>query len=149
MLSCQFFQFFYKKPPSAMLIFYVKSVKTTLNGLWAKKVNRMHLCFFRCFMKKLLLSCPYFVNPQNQAWLEVCVTPESNFFILFLFLFENDFYVPVVNYFSNVTWTLFICVRSSDMCYFFLLLQLKKRKNSFFLKKRRWKSIMFYLPRGV
>ena len=49
-------------------------------------------------------------------------------------VFEYDFYVPLVHYFSNFNYnTLFICVRSSDMmCYFFLSLQLKKRRATFF-----------------
>ena len=62
-------------------------------------------------------------------------------------LFENDFNVPVVHYFSNFTCTLFICVGSSDMmCNFFLPLQLKKRRTPFFCRR---KSIMFYLYIGV
>ena len=69
-------------------------------------------------------------------------------FYLFIYLFENDFYVPVVCLFSNFPCTLFLCVRSSNMMrYFFWPLKLKKTKNSFSLKTSQ--KVDHGLPRGV
>ena len=57
----------------------------------------------------------------------------------------NNFYVPVVHYFSNLPSTPFICIRSSNMMrYFFLPLQRKKEELLFSNKCFR-KSIMWYL----
>ena len=64
------------------------------------KSEDYHEAFF--IYKTWILAQKYRKNPQNQARLEVCVTPvaptpESNFvFLFFIYLFENDFYVPVV-----------------------------------------------------
>ena len=52
---------------------------------------------------------------------------------LIIFLYENDFCVPVVDYFSNFPNTLFICVRSSSkMRHIFRPLQLRKKEELFF-----------------
>ena len=87
-------------------------------------------------MIKILLSD---VNPQNQACLEGCVTPRLNFCI---YLFENDFYVHVVNYFSNLPCALF----TLDLLIWCAIFSVNTyKKNSFFLKKSLKESIMFYL----
>ena len=66
---------------------------------------------------------------KTKLELRVGSLPKVNF----LYLLENDFNVPVVHYVSNFTGTLFICVRFSDMMfYFFLPLQLQKRRTPFF-----------------
>ena len=48
-------------------------------------------------------------NPQNQAWLEVCVTPESNFVFIYLFM-----------YLFIIYWKRFLC----SSCLFVIKLSL-------------------------
>ena len=58
--------------------------------------------------------CP--LNPQNQAWLEGCVTPDV--FVLFLIYLKTISMFPWF-YFSNFIRSLFLCVRSSDLMFYF------------------------------
>ena len=55
------------------------------------------------------------------------------FIYLFIYLFENDFCVPVVHYLPNFSSTLSLCIGSSHMMRnIFLPLQLQKRRTPFF-----------------
>ena len=77
----------------------------------------------------------YFVNPQNQAWLEGCATPECDFF--FIYLKTILIFIWLVNFQTSSAHCLYSLDPASMVRYFFQLLQLHKRWTLFSKKSQK------------
>ena len=93
--------------------------------------------------------------PQNQAWLEVCVTPESNFFFflfyffiylfLYLFIWKRFLCSSGLLIFKLLLYTVYTRKIFGKEALFFSAIVTWKKEELLFPKKSRIKSIMFCL----
>ena len=85
-------------------------------------------------------------NPKNQAWLEVCVTPESNFFH-FVYLFENYFLFLWFIYFQTSPVHYIYSLDLWQWCTIFFGHYNLKKKELLFSKKQSH-NVDHVLPEG-